>query len=95
MDSLGRVLRVILWGAVAGGLVGFVQQWRESNEAQMGFSQPQNLSAAIRLYRDPVCGTYVSPEISVKAEKSGQITHFCCEACRARHTTESVRQARA
>ena len=95
MDSLTRVLRVVLWGVVTGGLLGFVRQWGESDGTQMGSAQPQGISAGIRLYRDPVCGTYVSPEISVKAEKSGQITHFCSAECREHHATVSARPATA
>jgi len=76
---------VVLWGVVTGGLLGFIRQWGESSGAQVGSAQPAGLSPAIRLYRDPICGTYVSPEISVKSEKSGQIIHFCSVECRERH----------
>ena len=32
-------------------------------------------------FRDPVCGTYVSPEVSVSALFQGQRVHFCSEEC--------------
>jgi YHS domain-containing protein len=84
-------MRVVFWGVVTGGLLGFVRQWNESTGTQMGSVQPESLSSGIRLYRDPICGTYVSPEISVKSSKSGQITHFCSAECRERHAVMNTR----
>ncbi|MBI3406276.1 MAG: YHS domain-containing protein [Acidobacteria bacterium] len=34
------------------------------------------------LQRDPVCGTYVSPEISERLIVAGTAHHFCSTACR-------------
>jgi YHS domain-containing protein len=33
------------------------------------------------LKRDPVCGTYVATETSVKKTVGGQVVHFCSSAC--------------
>jgi YHS domain-containing protein len=83
LHSLSRIVRVVLWGVVTGGLLAFARQWSEPTGTQTG-SQPEGLSSGVRLYRDPMCGIYVSPEISVKSERSGQITHFCSAECRER-----------
>ena len=41
--------------------------------------------SAVKLVRDPVCGTYVSPG-SALSLTSGDATHyFCSEECRARY----------
>ncbi|MBI4467495.1 MAG: YHS domain-containing protein [Acidobacteria bacterium] len=32
--------------------------------------------------QDPVCGTYVDVEVSVREEAQGETLHFCSERCR-------------
>ena len=49
----------------------------------------------VPLHRDPLCGTYVSPEISFPMELPGQVLHFCSEECRARYQHSSQRAASA
>jgi YHS domain-containing protein len=34
------------------------------------------------LKKDPVCGTYVSPDTSVTRRIDGQLVYFCSPACR-------------
>jgi YHS domain-containing protein len=94
VNSLSRIFRAVLWGVVTGGLLSLVRQWSVCDARQMTHGQqPEKSSAAIRLYRDPVCGTYVSPEISFKLEKSGHITHFCSAECRDRYARPTARAA--
>ena len=45
--------------------------------------------------RDPVCGTYVDVELSVKESLGGETLHFCSERCRDAHRTEPARRAQA
>ncbi len=93
MDSLNRMFRAVLWGVVTGGLLSYVRQWSNPILGETTRGRRPEKSAAIRLHRDPVCGTYVAPEISVKLEKSGHITHFCSAKCRERYTQSSARVA--
>jgi YHS domain-containing protein len=99
MNSLSRLLRVVMWGVVTGGLLSFVRQWnvRQWNASQVPKmahdTQPGGFAGARRLYRDPCCGTHMSPEISLKVEKSGQITHFCSAECRDRYARLVARAA--
>jgi YHS domain-containing protein len=58
-------------------------------------SQPESKQGPVPLERDPVCGTYVSPEISFTTEQSGQILHFCSAECRERYIKSSRRAASA
>lgn len=95
MNSLSRVFRAVLWGVVTSGLLSFVRQWSASDAQTTQGQEPGKSSPAMRLYRDPVCGTYVSPEISLKLEKSGHITHFCSAECRDRYGRPAARAARA
>ncbi len=39
-------------------------------------------SASGRTYRDPVCGTFVSAELSHKLNRGPETFHFCSEECR-------------
>jgi YHS domain-containing protein len=40
-------------------------------------------STAVKLVRDPVCGTYVPPRSALSITSSGTTHYFCSEACRA------------
>ena len=47
----------------------------------------------VALVRDPVCGMFVSPEISLTLEHSGQVHHFCSAECRERFVSSLPRAA--
>jgi len=93
MDLFSRVFRAVLWGVVTGGLLSFVRQASDAPLTQG--APPRKSPSANRLHRDPVCGTYVSAEISVKLEQAGHITHFCSAECRERYAQRVRRAARA
>jgi len=38
------------------------------------------------LRQDPVCGTYVAVDSSLKKIVRGQVIHFCSPECRSRHS---------
>lgn len=46
---------------------------------------PQQQSGSTVLQQDPVCGTYVSTETSLKKLVKGQVMHFCSPECRNRY----------
>lgn len=37
---------------------------------------------AVKLVRDPVCGTYVAPRAALSATSGGSTHYFCSERCR-------------
>jgi YHS domain-containing protein len=41
-------------------------------------------SAPVKLVRDPVCGTFVSPRTALSATTAGRTHYFCSEECRAK-----------
>ncbi|MGH9805018.1 MAG: hypothetical protein ACRD4D_07585 [Candidatus Acidiferrales bacterium] len=45
--------------------------------------------------RDPVCGTFVDVELSVKQMMGGETLHFCSERCRDAYKAEPARRAQA
>jgi YHS domain-containing protein len=80
---LGRILRFVLWLLLATWLARKLLGWLFGNSHQ---PEPRNVPPASgrQLYRDPVCGTHVAPEISQTIEYAGQQYHFCSAECRAR-----------
>ncbi len=54
-------------------------------EAARG-AQPRHRSGsaqAVKLVRDPVCGTYVAPRAALSLTSAGNTHYFCSEECRA------------
>ena len=47
--------------------------------------QPQQEPGSTLLQQDPVCGTYVSVETSLKKLVKGQVVYFCSPECRNRY----------
>ena len=47
---------------------------------------PPPAPAATALEQDPVCGTYVSVDTSLKLIVKGKVHHFCSETCKERFT---------
>jgi YHS domain-containing protein len=43
---------------------------------------PQGAAVGHQLIKDPVCGTFVSPDAAVTLEVKGQVLHFCSAECR-------------
>ena len=50
-----------------------------------GRSRGRTASSAVRLVRDPVCGTFVSSQNSFALTAGGATHHFCSEQCRAEY----------
>jgi uncharacterized SAM-binding protein YcdF (DUF218 family) len=93
---LRAVIRLILWFIVV--LIGAtwlgrkLAAWlrgdgpRPAKPAQAPAPRESKL-----LHRDPSCGTYVSPEISITLDEEGQLLHFCSEQCREKYAGRSAR----
>ena len=45
-------------------------------------SRPSSQQPSSELKRDPVCGTFVAPELAVTQQIRGQVIHFCSAKCR-------------
>jgi YHS domain-containing protein len=87
---LGKLLRFLIWVLVATWIGRKLFGWlfaAEQQSASTRAGQPEGR----RLFRDPVCGTHVPAEISLKVNDSGQTYHFCSAQCRDQYLA-SVRQ---
>ena len=50
--------------------------------------EPGRRSApAVKLVRDPVCGTYVAPRAALSLTAGGSTHYFCSEECRSKYNT--------
>jgi YHS domain-containing protein len=47
--------------------------------------QASGARAGGELKKDPVCGTFVSPETAVTRTVGGKVVHFCSESCSDRY----------
>ena len=56
--------------------------------ASLGSSEPPARrgggDGSVKLVRDPVCGTYVSPRTAISRSDGARTYYFCSEQCRAK-----------
>ena len=52
-------------------------------EAAGGTTRSRAKTPAVKLVRDPVCGTFVAPSASLSLTARGATHYFCSEQCRA------------
>jgi len=92
MKLLARIVRFLFWAVFlwwAVWLIGRVMAWALGGKpgkarASQGRTMPSGPPSR-PLYRDPVCGTHVSGEISLVVEQAGHALHFCSAECRERY----------
>ncbi len=94
MGLLGKLLRFIIWVLVATWIGRKLFGWLFA-AGQQPAPAPTGQAGGRRLFRDPVCGTHVPAEISLKVDDSGQTHHFCSAQCRDRYLTNVRQQASA
>ena len=68
--AITRSIRGMLGGAARG----------VNGRSQRG-QKPPPKSAQGRTARDPVCGMFVSTEVSYRLEEEGRVLHFCSKSC--------------
>jgi YHS domain-containing protein len=51
-------------------------------EAAGGSPRRRGASPAVKLVRDPVCGTWVAPKAALSLAARGSTHYFCSEQCR-------------
>lgn len=90
MAILARIIQFILWLILATWLGRKLLGWLFGG-AQVSPSRPR---ARQQLQRDPVCGTFVSPDISHTLQQDGQVHHFCSADCRERYLNTERRADR-
>lgn len=98
MRYLERFLRYIFWIAVTAAAAWFVKKL--FTDAARKTSTASRPAAAMHkpkaLFQDPVCGTYVAEEVSLRlgSKEDDQDLHFCSRECmeqyrRGRHANDA------
>jgi uncharacterized protein len=88
---LSLIVRTIVFIIAISAIRSFVfylrRLWNGNQIPRSGFRPPpqQPQAGSTTLLQDPVCGTYVSIESSLKKLVRGQVIHFCSPECRNRY----------
>jgi YHS domain-containing protein len=81
---LARLILFLVAISVIRSVVRFVQQaWTGTLQSRRHVNGPApNAPATTMLQQDPVCGTYVAIDSSLKKIMNGRVLHFCSAECR-------------
>ncbi len=73
----------VLWRTIAGwlGVLRGSSQFAGSEPQRSNPVRPASGMAPQELVKDPQCGTFVSPELSIRARSQGRELHFCSREC--------------
>jgi YHS domain-containing protein len=61
---------------------GIVEAAGGSSRRQKGGARRDGAAQAVKLVRDPVCGTHVAPRAALSVTADGTTHYFCSEKCR-------------
>ena len=81
---LARLILFLVAISIIRSVVSFVQRAFTGARPAASVRGPANApnTATTMLQQDPVCGTYVAVDSSLKRVVNGKVIHFCSEACR-------------
>ena len=89
LSFLARLILFAIAISVIRSVISFVQRTftsgRISTTVRGGAGAPGN--AATMLQQDPVCGTYVAVDSSLKRVVNGRVLHFCSPECRNKYSS--------
>ena len=63
------------------GWIGFLQGGTGKPVWSRAAGSPEPRPVSRELKKDPQCGTYVSPELSIRSRYGGEELHFCSREC--------------
>jgi YHS domain-containing protein len=82
---VSRIIQLLFWAVLANVAIWLLRRkLPRAPGGKRAASRVTPPAAPIQLYRDPICGTHVSPEISFTLEHAGGKKHFCSVECRDR-----------
>jgi len=84
LSFLARIILFVIAVSVIRSVITKVQRAFHSprNSPAMRASRGAQAPAATMLQQDPVCGTYVAVDTSLKRVVGGRVVHFCSAECR-------------
>ncbi|MEP6714631.1 MAG: hypothetical protein ABJC09_03600 [Terriglobia bacterium] len=81
-----RVILFVIAISALRSVVNFVQRfWSGVQEPRSVARSANSPAAPTTLQQDPVCGTYVAVDSSLKKIVGGRVMHFCSPECRERY----------
>jgi YHS domain-containing protein len=81
-----RLILLMVAISVARSVLRFIYAFFAQSASRKQARPVPSQSSATMLQADPVCGTYVSVESSLKKISGGKVYHFCSPECRERFT---------
>lgn len=88
---LSRIIRFLFWAVLVNGALWLLRKRLAAAMSSKRAARPTRTgapgsaaAAPIQLYRDPICGTHVSSEISFTLRGPDGEKHFCSAECRDR-----------
>ena len=99
MLTIGVLTALVLLGRLLGRVARLLgksearQTWSWSWHVGSGGGRPGRPSQPLiqgETARDPVCGIFVSTEVSYRLTEQGATLHFCSRECRERYQRESA-----
>jgi YHS domain-containing protein len=86
---LARLILFAIAISVVRSVVGFVQRAFTGSRTPPAVRNPGGSpgTAATMLQQDPVCGTYVAVDSSLKRVVNGRVLHFCSPECRDKYNS--------
>jgi YHS domain-containing protein len=87
---LARLILFLIAVSVIRAVISYVQRAftgvRPPRNVRGAGGSSENGTAATMLQQDPVCGTYVAVDSSLKRLVNGRVLHFCSPECRDKYT---------
>jgi len=62
--------------------------WRLIDAVIAGARGEGGSAPAVKLVRDPVCGTYVAPRAALSSTSGGRTHYFCSEECQRKFSSQ-------
>lgn len=82
LSFLARVILFAIAISVIRSVVTFLQRAFTSGRTTPAMRSGGSAGAPTMLQQDPVCGTYVAIDTSLKKVVNGKVVHFCSPECR-------------
>ena len=89
LSFLARLILFAIAISVIRSVISFVQRAFTSGRTPTTVRRPGGApgTAATMLQQDPVCGTYVAVDSSLKRVVNGRVLHFCSPECRDKYSS--------
>ena len=87
---LARLILLVIAISVIRSVASFIQRaftGVRSHTSVRGPSGVHSTPGTTMLQQDPVCGTYVAVDTSLKRVVNGRVIHFCSEECRDKYSS--------